>query len=67
MGLQEGRRPQTDKLLPQSPFKGHFCLDNDIWHCLLLSYQSNLSTADSNLKIQFFLLLSHCHREAKKE
>ncbi len=43
MGSQEGRGPQTDKKnLSQSPFRGQFFLDNDIWHCSLsvLSFYS---------------------------
>jgi hypothetical protein len=31
-GFLEGRGPQTDKHLPQSPFTGKLFLDNDIWH-----------------------------------
>jgi hypothetical protein len=30
-----GSGPQTDKHLPQSPFRGQFFLDDDILHCLL--------------------------------
>ncbi len=44
-GVMGGRGPQTDKLLPQSPFTGQF-LDNDIW---LAFYQSNLSTGPIEL------------------
>jgi hypothetical protein len=41
---KEGRRPQTNKYLSQSP--GHFFLDDDILHCIL----SALSFYGCNIK-----------------
>jgi hypothetical protein len=37
MGSLEGRGPQTDKTPAAKSLNRSICLDNDIWHCFLIS------------------------------
>jgi hypothetical protein len=57
MGSLEGRGPQTDKHLPQSPFTDNFFLDDDILFWCLYSYlvhgcSGNMNTGSKNRDIK---------------
>ena len=59
---QEGRGPQTDRHLPQSPFTGQFFLDSNIW-CSFLSVLSFYGLTAHFFCVIVYILIAYVLRQ----